>query len=725
MGAKLEVTVGFGNYQIPSTLVVISADEKNYRATVLFGFSRFVDILERTSLSETDLPSIALISSAFQDLPLSEIPDNFDAMNLYLFNVCVKLAELNDASYPENIVCFPHFQRAGSSLTDYRHHNRTEFDLDSELVAIESATTTLFGGISPAFFLMNILKLALQQQDLELKGNFLLEPFIDRLLTFGTKEIPHTRGVVNFTDGAGFVGPYIKFEDSFEPKDCLSEISLMDIIKKLKSHFTIPLYVDFNKNEVVMDTWDSVFANPEIVDWTDKFEKWIEIKDGKIDGQDFGYSIESDAWAEKSIVTIAEYNYKGTKNNYAELEAITAPQPKDIWFVKSLGMYYRAEFDDAGMVTAFPNYVPVSHNAFGRYNGDGGLKRSFILPTLDDNGNPLEYGYEGDPYLGKTLDLFEYKSNRPFQKPLLEYTSIDNREFRISFWMGKVYGLADFLTPFYYMASSVGEPMPYNGNYLTFSLPKPDFSLWIDSEEGRPYVVDKPGVAARFGGRFFDLMSRTKKLRGKFRLTESDLIELKPTAKIRVGNNLYFYDQIRGSLPISKTFDVDMYWIPPGITVPETIESDGPTLGNGAGKGGTASAGGSGGSSGGGGGGGTGADGKTILNGTGVPDPELGTDEDFYLDTATYIFYGPKTAGAWGSGVSLVGPTGNGISSYSYNAGTGVLTITNTDATSYSTGDLRGPSGAPGPIGPNGPTGETGAEGENNTNHIFNFLNFA
>lgn len=53
-----------------------------------------------------------------------------------------------------------------------------------------------------------------------------------------------------------------------------------------------------------------------------------------------------------------------------------------------------------------------------------------------------------------------------------------------------------------------------------------------------------------------------------------------------------------------------------------------------------------------------GAAGKTILNGTGVPAPALGEEGDFYLDTAATKLYGPKTAGAWGSGVSLIGAQG-------------------------------------------------------------------
>ena len=72
-----------------------------------------------------------------------------------------------------------------------------------------------------------------------------------------------------------------------------------------------------------------------------------------------------------------------------------------------------------------------------------------------------------------------------------------------------------------------------------------------------------------------------------------------------------------------------------------------------------------------------GADGKTILNGSGVPGSGLGVDGDFYIDTTNDNIYGPKASGAWGS------------------------------ATSY----LQGPTGATGPQGPQGNTGATGATG--------------
>lgn len=49
---------------------------------------------------------------------------------------------------------------------------------------------------------------------------------------------------------------------------------------------------------------------------------------------------------------------------------------------------------------------------------------------------------------------------------------------------------------------------------------------------------------------------------------------------------------------------------------------------------------------------------NTVLNGVGAPAPLLGNNGDFYIDTATYNIYGPKTAGVWGAPTSLVGPAG-------------------------------------------------------------------
>lgn len=54
-----------------------------------------------------------------------------------------------------------------------------------------------------------------------------------------------------------------------------------------------------------------------------------------------------------------------------------------------------------------------------------------------------------------------------------------------------------------------------------------------------------------------------------------------------------------------------------------------------------------------------GIDGKTILSGTNTPGSGVGNNGDYYINTTTWQIYGPKTSGAWGSGISLIGPAGS------------------------------------------------------------------
>jgi hypothetical protein len=52
-----------------------------------------------------------------------------------------------------------------------------------------------------------------------------------------------------------------------------------------------------------------------------------------------------------------------------------------------------------------------------------------------------------------------------------------------------------------------------------------------------------------------------------------------------------------------------------------------------------------------------GTDGNTVLNGVVAPTTE-GVDGDFFIDTALNDIYGPKAGGSWAGGTSLVGPQG-------------------------------------------------------------------
>ena len=130
-----------------------------------------------------------------------------------------------------------------------------------------------------------------------------------------------------------------------------------------------------------------------------------------------------------------------------------------------------------------------------------------------------------------------------------------------------------------------------------------------------------------------------------------------------------------------------------------------------------------------------GLDGKTVLNGTINPNANLGTNGDFYINTATSNLFGPKTNGDWGNGVPLVGPQGiqgpqgiagvngtngsNGLSAYQIwlnagNTGTKAQFLT---ALRGATG-AQGAQGIQGPIGPTGATGPQGIAGTNGANGL-------
>jgi len=97
-----------------------------------------------------------------------------------------------------------------------------------------------------------------------------------------------------------------------------------------------------------------------------------------------------------------------------------------------------------------------------------------------------------------------------------------------------------------------------------------------------------------------------------------------------------------------------------------------------------------------------GVDGNTVLNGIIDPIAADGVDGDFFLNTATSTLFGPKAAGVWPAGTSLVGPQGvDGPTGPE-----GPIGLTGADST------VPGPAGAdgadsvvPGPDGPAGPEG--------------------
>lgn len=104
-------------------------------------------------------------------------------------------------------------------------------------------------------------------------------------------------------------------------------------------------------------------------------------------------------------------------------------------------------------------------------------------------------------------------------------------------------------------------------------------------------------------------------------------------------------------------------------------------------------------------GGGTpGADGLSVLNGTGAPAPATGRDGEWYIDKASYGMWGPKASGTWPAPpTNLIGPTGP-IGATGPTGATGATGSTGPQGTA-------GVQGIQGPAGPQGVTGTTGATG--------------
>lgn len=131
-----------------------------------------------------------------------------------------------------------------------------------------------------------------------------------------------------------------------------------------------------------------------------------------------------------------------------------------------------------------------------------------------------------------------------------------------------------------------------------------------------------------------------------------------------------------------------------------------------------------------------GADGKSVLNGSGVPSSGLGTNGDFYIDTTADDIYGPKTGGVWGSPTSLIGPQGpagstgaagktvlNGAGVPSSGLGTNGDFYINTSANTIYGPKTAGAWGSPTSlVGPQGPTGNTGPQGIPGLNSIGTFV---
>ncbi len=121
---------------------------------------------------------------------------------------------------------------------------------------------------------------------------------------------------------------------------------------------------------------------------------------------------------------------------------------------------------------------------------------------------------------------------------------------------------------------------------------------------------------------------------------------------------------------------------------------------------------------------------NTILNGKGAPKNSLGSNGDFYIDTRSLLFYGPKSKGKWPTPKSIQGPIGpsgndgkNGVDGRSL-TNSNVSSVTGPRGEKGEPGEkgdqgapgVAGAAGLPGAIGPAGPAGAAGAQGPAGSN---------
>ena len=95
-----------------------------------------------------------------------------------------------------------------------------------------------------------------------------------------------------------------------------------------------------------------------------------------------------------------------------------------------------------------------------------------------------------------------------------------------------------------------------------------------------------------------------------------------------------------------------------------------------------------------------GADGNTVLYGTDDPGPTDGADGNYYINTSTDTIFGPKAAGTWPAGTSLIGPEGDPatveIASVTTGAPGTAATVENIGTTTNVELEITIPEGQPG-----------------------------
>lgn len=537
-------------------LVILEASPTGFKGTLLFGWSKEMTALKTETLHDLEMPDLELVTNVYINTPgtIADIDDIFNYYGFMSSQFGPKILAVNEAEPGTLPICFPHFQDK-----EYHFNSLAVRRIDGDIQVYNPFPTSPIA-FKPWYNVYWLLNAISEKYNLAFEGSILDDPYFKRVILPPIKKMSYReseRLVLPPPDPArGFI--LFGYPPVWNTKGCLPKFQVLDFIKRIRNHFFIATYINLVENKLVMDTWESVLESREYVDWTDKVEEYLDIKLKVTEGYNFNYETGTDVWAERSIKSLEDKTILDPVVLFADLAGLGTPEMDTLVFVEQMGMYYEPNFDDNGQLTG---WKPYSHIAFGKRLGKEEFERAMILPSLEDFQIP-GYDFATSANNGVIWNLFDYISNYGFQKPIVE-SKIQDGQLRVSWWMGRRHANSSEESTAFYMASSIGEPMPATADfYLQF--PKPDYSLWADRKEGRPYW-DKQGVFEKYGQKFWELIRNSKKQRFRIRLTESDLFSLPATRKIRIGNNLYLYDTIRVELPIKEAAEVEMYWLPPGI----------------------------------------------------------------------------------------------------------------------------------------------------------------
>ena len=548
------------------TLKILNATDKAYKATLLFGWGQFVEQLAETRINQlSNLGTLYLGGDLYENWTNEDLinPNNQFAYMAYLGEIWNTISQANR---DHELVAFPQFthidnEKPTGTGEEYYTRNlfKTQFDDDP------GQSVTAGGSMQPAFYMTRLIELGLGQFA-EISGDFLEMPDVKRILLFFDKykfRIYYDR----------YLYPKI-----LDLKEYLSNMDCLQFVKLIKDTFHLPIDVNLFSRKIIFFTWDKIFDNQNYVDWTDKLDGTISDVRSPTDDlfNTSFYFVNKEEFSNKGLADYANRIIKPAVNTIAELLALPLPDPMDIRFVISSGLWFEPDTLDDGTINPNRKWKAFAVDARDFGNGSGKSKK-VICPTFEttingeyvynpitfENNKELYFGYFGIALLDNFQNFSEASTSRPFFQYFYEPKAQRNLDIRMAFWLGKCDNINDPNNYCLWAASSVGRPLPHRFNPITPRLPEPSFILHQNNNEGRPRV-NKPGLYQKFGSRKQSFLNNTKKIRAKFKLSEADIVSLNNTQKIKVGNNLYLFDTMNGSFPIEQSTEVELYWLAPG-----------------------------------------------------------------------------------------------------------------------------------------------------------------